>query len=204
VLAYEDDDHTQVATGEVLGISRATLNAWLRLRRETGSSELRARPKRRRNRTIDEDKRRAYMAEHPDAYLWEIAEGCGVSTLAIFYACRQATITRKKTTPYARRDEIQRQVFQARVAQLNDHQILWVDECGVDQGVYRGVPGVPVGFVSMPTWRINGLPRVAGSWPLTIKAICWPPYALKDPQTRVFSIRGYATVSCQSSVPVKS
>jgi transposase len=69
VLAYEDDNHTQAATGEVLGISRAALNAWLKLRRETGSAQLRPRPKRRRNRTIDEDKRRAYMAEHPDAYL---------------------------------------------------------------------------------------------------------------------------------------
>jgi hypothetical protein len=41
-----------------------------------------------------------------------------------------------------------RQAFQARVAQLNDHQIVWMDECGVDQGVYwrhgRSTRGIPV------------------------------------------------------------
>lgn len=96
VLAYKDDNHTQVETCEVFGISRGTLNAWLKLRRETGSAELRPRPRRRRTRKIDEEKLTAYIAEHPDAYLREIAEVFAVRPSAIFYACQRATITRKK------------------------------------------------------------------------------------------------------------
>jgi len=96
VLAYKDDNHTQAETCAVFGISRATLNAWLRLRRETGSAELRPRPKTRRSRKIDDDQLRAYIQQHPDAYRYEIAEVFRVSPAAILYACRRAGITRKK------------------------------------------------------------------------------------------------------------
>jgi transposase len=96
VLAYKDDNHTQAETCAVFGISRATLNAWLKLRRETGSAQLRPRPKTRRSRKIDDDQLRRYLEQHPDAYLHEIAEVFAVSASAIVYACRRAGITRKK------------------------------------------------------------------------------------------------------------
>lgn len=96
VLAYKDANHTQAETCAVFGISRATLNAWLRLRRETGSAELRARPKTRRSRKIDDDQLKAYIDQHPDAYLHDIAEVFDVTPAAILYACRRAGITRKK------------------------------------------------------------------------------------------------------------
>lgn len=96
VLAYKDDNHTQAETCVVFGISRATLNAWLKLRRETGSAELRPRPKTRRSRKIDDERLKAYLDEHPDAYLHEIAAVFAVSPAAILYACRRAGITRKK------------------------------------------------------------------------------------------------------------
>lgn len=38
VLAYKDDSHTQQETCAVFGISRPTLNTWLKLRREAGSA----------------------------------------------------------------------------------------------------------------------------------------------------------------------
>lgn len=61
---------------------RATLNAWQKLRRETGSAHLRPRPQTRRSRKIDALKLEAYLAEHPDPYLREIAAGFGVSAAA--------------------------------------------------------------------------------------------------------------------------
>jgi transposase len=97
VLAYKDDNHTQHETCAVFGISRATLNAWLKLRRETGSAHLRPRPKTRRSRKIDAVKLEAYLAEHPDAYLREIAAEFGVGASAIMYACRRWGLTRKKS-----------------------------------------------------------------------------------------------------------
>ncbi len=96
VLAYKDANHTQQETCEVFRISRATLNAWLKLRRETGSAALRPRPKARSSRKINEPALKAYVQAHPDAYLHEIGEAFGVSGTAILYACRRYGITRKK------------------------------------------------------------------------------------------------------------
>lgn len=102
VLAYKDAGHTQKETCEVFGISRSALNDWLKLRRETGSAHLRARPKTRRNRKIDEQALREYVAAHPDAYLHEIGAVFGVTGTAILYACRRYGITRKKVNPLSR------------------------------------------------------------------------------------------------------
>ena len=96
VLKYKDDNHTQVETCDVFGISRSTLNAWLKLRRETGSVNLRPRPRTRRPRKIDEARLRAYLEAHPDAYLREIGVEFEVSATAIMKACRRYQLTRKK------------------------------------------------------------------------------------------------------------
>lgn len=97
VLMYYDDKHSQNETCSVFNVSRSTLNSWLKLRRETGSAHLRPRPKTRNSRKIDEQKLKAYIESHPDAYQHEIAHEFGVSQSAIWYACDRYGITRKKT-----------------------------------------------------------------------------------------------------------
>ena len=96
ILAYYDDAHTQKETCKVFNISRSALTDWLKLRRETGSSDLRPRPKRRKSKKIDPQKLKEYIASHPDAYLYEIAREFGVVPSAIYYVCRREGITRKK------------------------------------------------------------------------------------------------------------
>ena len=98
VLAYKDNNHTPQETCAVFGISRTTLNTWLKLRRETGSAHAQPYAKTRR-RQIDEHKLKAYIEAHPDAYLREIAVEFGVSATAIMDACRRSKITRKKRHP---------------------------------------------------------------------------------------------------------
>lgn len=78
-------------------ISRSALTDWLKLRRETGSADLRPRPKTRKSKKIDGEKLKAYIDPHPDAYFHEIASVFGVVPSAIYYACRRHGITRKKT-----------------------------------------------------------------------------------------------------------
>lgn len=99
VLAFYDDNHTQKETCAVFGISRSALTDWLKLRRDTGSADLRPRPKRRKSKKIDGNKLRAYIADHPDAYLHEIASKFKVVPSAIHYACDRHGITRKKSKP---------------------------------------------------------------------------------------------------------
>ena len=96
VLSYYDDTNNQKETCSRFEISRASLNRWLKLRRETGSAELKPRPKTRRSRKLDTDALKAYIEAHPDAYLREIAQVFGVSLSAIWYACERHKITRKK------------------------------------------------------------------------------------------------------------
>ena len=103
VLAYKDANHTQQETCDVFGISRATLNVWLKLRRETGSAHLRPRPKRRKGGKLPEQALRDYIAAHPDAYLHEIGDHFGASARAVGYACERYGITRKKVTPSSRK-----------------------------------------------------------------------------------------------------
>ena len=123
--------YTQCA---VLGISCGTLNAWLILRRETGSTHLRPRPKTRRSRKIDEQKLKASIAAHSDAYWREIAAEFGVS--AVVMGLR------------AKKDDTLCQAFQETRAELDTHQIVGVDECRLGQGLYRvharSPRGVPV------------------------------------------------------------
>lgn len=106
-LAYKDANHTQAETCEVFQISRSALTQWLKLRRETGSYELKARRGRQRNRKIGEDALKAYLEAHPDAYLREIATEFEVSMSAISQACRRYGITRKKR-PHATVSETKR------------------------------------------------------------------------------------------------
>lgn len=95
VIAYYDEGHTQENTCGVFQISRATLNNWIHLRRESGSIELPVRPKQ-RQRKIKRSELEAYLQARPDAYLEEIGAELGVSGTAIYYACQRWGLVRKK------------------------------------------------------------------------------------------------------------
>ena len=94
-LAYKDDNHTRQETCDVFGISRTTLNTWLKMRQETGTAHAPIVTRTRQGK-LDEQQLRAYIEAHPDAYLREIGAEFGVSATAIMYACRRYKITRKK------------------------------------------------------------------------------------------------------------
>src|SRR5688572_27684895 len=96
VIAYYDDEHSQVQTCEVFQISRATLNNWLRQRRETGKISLPARSQERRGK-LKRTELEGYLEAHPDAYLEEIGVALGVSGTAIYYACQRWGLVRKKS-----------------------------------------------------------------------------------------------------------
>ena len=94
-VSYYDAHHTQAETCAQFSISCATLKRWLKLRRETGSVALKPRPPN-RNRKLDGEKLKAYIAEHPDAYLREIADVFEVSVSSLWEACQRHKISRKK------------------------------------------------------------------------------------------------------------
>lgn len=94
-LKYYDTGHSQVATCEVFGMSRSTLNNWLAQRRG-GQTTRRPQGKPQPMYRIDAQRLRAVVAARPDSYLHEIAAELRVSPSGVYRACRRLDISRKK------------------------------------------------------------------------------------------------------------
>jgi len=94
VLDYINEGHTEKEAAEVFKVSTFTIWSWKSKLKETGTLA----PKKRKEtwRKIDPEKLRKYVAEHPDAYQYEIAEVFGVRLYAIQKALKRLDITRKK------------------------------------------------------------------------------------------------------------
>jgi transposase len=94
VLDYYQSGYTQKETAEHFGIGETTVSQWYLIWLTTGSVE----PKElnRSHKKIDPDLLRAYIQEHSDAYLSEIAQVFNCSDTAVSNALRRHKITRKK------------------------------------------------------------------------------------------------------------
>ena len=86
--------HSIRKTAEIFGVSVSAIQDWEKIQQETG--KLDKKPLERKWRKIDPEKLRAYIAEHPDAFLEEIAEAFECSGEAIRLALKKLKITRKK------------------------------------------------------------------------------------------------------------
>ena len=94
-MEYLDEGHTWSATRETFKISMATIDSWRKKYKETG--EVKDNPPRRRAfKKLDPEMLKAYVKEHPDAYLKEIGEVFSCSDTAVRKAFRRLGITRKK------------------------------------------------------------------------------------------------------------
>lgn len=93
-IEYWQDGHSKRATAEVFKVSATTLQTWKSQLNETGTLA----PKKRKEtwRKIDPEKLNRYNNEHPDAYLKEIADEFGCSSVAALKALKRLKITRKK------------------------------------------------------------------------------------------------------------
>ena len=125
-----------------IGIS--TMKEWKKLLNETGS--LNKRPKERSATRFPSKELKAYVSEHPDATLEEIAEYFGGSRSGAFDALVREKITFKKEPFYIERDEEKRQSFDAEIASLaRGAEIVYIDESGVNKHMSREYGRSPVG-----------------------------------------------------------
>ena len=86
--------HTYEEARTELGVGVSTIKDWKRLKNETGSLEPRSKVRRASKFNCDEIK--AYVEEHPDATLVEIATHFGGSTSGAHDALARAGISFKK------------------------------------------------------------------------------------------------------------
>lgn len=92
-LEYVEKCGSTLLAGEVFGITPRTLTNWIKLKKQ---GSLAPKPRRRKPSKIEDDKLKAYIQEHPDAYLREIAVVFNVTIVGVFYACKRLKITLKK------------------------------------------------------------------------------------------------------------
>jgi len=96
VLLYRDNGHTLEETYCEFKIAISTIRKWENLRDETGG--LAKRELNRKPNVYPKEELRAYVSEHPDDFLKEIAEHFGGSVTGAFYALKREKITLKKKT----------------------------------------------------------------------------------------------------------
>ena len=97
VLEYLEEGHTQAEAQEVFKIGCTTIKKWKKLLSEQGTLE--KRPLEREARVYESDKLRAYIKEHPQALLKEIASHFGGSISGANSALAREKITLKKRLP---------------------------------------------------------------------------------------------------------
>ncbi|WP_193618470.1 IS630 transposase-related protein, partial [Neisseria mucosa] len=79
-------------TARTFRITNRTLYQWIALKKETGS--LQHRTKGGNSERIDKEELRRYVAEHPDAYQYEIAQHLGCTASNVGYLLKTLKITR--------------------------------------------------------------------------------------------------------------
>ena len=93
-LEYWKAGHSKRATAAVFKVSTTTLQRWKSHLNENG--EFKTKKRQSTWRKINPDKLKQYIAEHPDAYLKEIAMEFGCTDVAVIKALRRLKISRKK------------------------------------------------------------------------------------------------------------
>ena len=94
VLRYLMEGHGYAETSRIFHVSVDAMKGWQKLQSETGNLE--KRPLQRKARIYDDDKVKAYIKEHPQAMLKEIAKEFGGSIAGAGFALKRLNITLKK------------------------------------------------------------------------------------------------------------
>lgn len=136
-LDYIEKGGSKEEASRIFGVTTRTLLNWIK-RKKIGCLA----PNKRKERTphkIENEKLKAYLKEHPDAYLREIAQFFGAAVTTVFYACKRLKITLKKKTPfYQERDEKQREEFHKKLEGIPEDKRVYVDESGINEYLQRG------------------------------------------------------------------
>ncbi len=93
-LDYIEKGGSKEEASRIFGVTIRTLFNWIK-RKKTGCLA----PSKRKERTphkVDHEKLKAYVEQHPDAYLREIAQFIGAPVTTVFYACKRLKINLKK------------------------------------------------------------------------------------------------------------
>ncbi|MEY8463146.1 IS630 transposase-related protein [Streptococcus merionis] len=100
VIAFVNEGHTRTEACDLFGINPSTLRKWEKMLKVQGHlvDKTRQCPPRK----LPKDELLAYVEQHPDAYLREIAEHFSCAINAVWKALRKYDITLKKDNHLSR------------------------------------------------------------------------------------------------------
>ena len=135
-VKYYKPGHTLKETSEIFGAGINTISQWVKKYKETGG--LSNKPLKRGFKKIDPEKLALFLEENPDAFLRETAEEFGCSIEAVRKAIKRLGITRKKKTlRYYEQKEGQVKEYLEKTADINEENIVYIDETGINSYLYR-------------------------------------------------------------------
>lgn len=114
---------------------------------------------------LQPEKLKQLIEERPDAYLDELAVELNVSAFTIAYGLQRLGISRKKTTLYAERIEEERNKFKQVLETLNPADLVYIDECGLQESLWREYARSPIGeriLTDIPGKRESRTSIIAG------------------------------------------
>lgn len=99
-VAYVEEGHNMNQTAAVFKVHISTVIRWVEQYKKTGDVKNKVRKP--VNKKINPEELVAYVQEHPDAYLKEIAQKFGCCPAAVLRRLRKLGITRKKRVLFTR------------------------------------------------------------------------------------------------------
>lgn len=154
VAAVERGEHSLRQIAHLFSVSLSCVVRLLQRQRRTGSVQPRPHTAT-RPRKLDpaaETRLRELIAQQPDATLAELRDRLGIPCclMTIARALERLQITRKKKTLHAQerdspRVQAQRQDFQRRLANVDPHDLVFVDESGANTAMTRTYGRAPRG-----------------------------------------------------------
>jgi transposase len=102
VLAFIEAGGSVKSACTLFVVSRSSVQRWRLIKNETGTLSRKPRPK--SSYKVDENALKNYIANHPDAFLNEIAEYFNITTSGICRALHRLKITRKKKLHFTQKE----------------------------------------------------------------------------------------------------
>ena len=133
VVEFLKKGHTIKETAETFGVSMKSVSIWKKMDKEGKRLVFEFVP--RSPHRINHEKLLAYVKEHPDAYLREIAAHFAVGL----------TTNIKKRKIYKEADSEKRKKFTEFLKKQNKNRLVFIDESGIDRHLHREYCRAPKG-----------------------------------------------------------
>jgi transposase len=136
---------SRLSASQVFEVHYQTVKAWLKHYKDTGEYAATPRALSKPGK-VNLDELRQEVSASPDSFQSELACRFGVSPSTISRTLAKLGITpKKKTTCYLEASEEQQQAFVNATMAVTDETLVYLDECGIPQNLYRESGWAPRG-----------------------------------------------------------